>query len=122
MKPVASTAWAILMDDLVSNPFVIGGQVDLDNIQFVRLVDIPGNGAFLDSQGNPILDAWLTSGAGGFDFRLGEGIGVGVINASTVPEPGSLAILLVVSAVAIFRRRRCSERLFDATEVTLEAD
>lgn len=42
------------LDDLSSNPLVGGGQIDLNDIQFVKLVDIPGNGSFLDSQGHPI--------------------------------------------------------------------
>jgi len=68
------------LDDLLDHPSVLAGDVNLANIQYVKLVDIPGNGDFLDSQGNPILDAWLTTGSGGFDFRLPEGQGIGVLN------------------------------------------
>ena len=82
--------------DLFSDASVLSGAVDLSSIQYVKLVDIPGNGSFLDSQSHPILDNWLTTGTGGFDFRLPVGQGVGVIN--TLPEPGSLALL--ASAVA----------------------
>ena len=71
---------------------MIGEWVNLDSIQFVKLVDIPGNGAYLDSLGNPILDNWLTTGSGGFDFRLPAGLGVGVIHA--VPEPATLGLIL----------------------------
>lgn len=88
--------------ELSGDPLVVGGQLDLDDIQYVRLVDIPGNGSFLDSQGNPILDNWLTTGTGGFDFRLPVGQGVGVIN--TVPEP-SLALLPALAVWAVSRRR-----------------
>jgi hypothetical protein len=91
------------LDDLLTDQLVIDGDVDLDDIQYVRLVDIPGNGAFLDSQDNPILDAWLTTGTGGYDFALGEGSGVGVINV--VPEPTSAALLALVG-LAVIRRRR----------------
>ena len=91
------------LDDLLTDPLVAGGSVDLTNIQFVKLVDIPGNGSYLDSQGNPILDNWLTTGSGGFDFRLPVGQGVGVLHA--VPEPASLA-LAGVAALLAWRRRR----------------
>lgn len=92
------------LDELASDPLVLGGAVDLNNIQFVRLFDIPGNGDFLDSQGNPILDAWLTTGTGGFDFALGVGRGVGVIHV--VPEPSTLSFrALLVAGLGLARRR-----------------
>ena len=40
------------LSDLLSDPLVLSGAVDLNNIQYVKLVDIPGNGSFLDSQGH----------------------------------------------------------------------
>jgi hypothetical protein len=83
------------LDGLLSDPLVIDGSVNLQNIQYVRLVDIPGNGGFLDSEGHPILDNWLTTGTGGFDFRLPVGQGVGVVNA--VPEPAALVLLLTLA-------------------------
>ena len=64
------------LDQLASHALVGQGLLDLGNIQFVRLVDIPGTGDYLDSLGNPILDAHPTKGSGGFDFRLTEGIAV----------------------------------------------
>jgi hypothetical protein len=84
------------LDSLLIDPLVSNGLVDLNQIQFVKLVDIPGNGAFLDSQGTPVLDAWLTTGSGGFDFRLGMGLGVGVFNTSSVPEPNSLLLVSLI--------------------------
>lgn len=92
------------LDDIANNPLVTSGQVDLANIQFVRLVDIPGDGSFRDSQDNPILDPWTTVGSGGFDFRLPPGQGVGVINA-IVPEPSGGALLLAGVAACLGRRR-----------------
>ncbi len=95
------------LTDLLSDVSVLSGAVDLGDIQYVKLVDIPGNGSFLDGQGHPILDNWLTTGTGGFDFRLPVGQGVGVINV--VPEPGGVALLTSGVAAALFvryRRRR----------------
>ncbi|MBB3210415.1 hypothetical protein FHS27_006262 [Rhodopirellula rubra] len=96
------------LDDLSTDPLVTGGLLDLDNIQYVRLFDIPGNGSFLDSNDNPIYDNWLTTGSGGFDFRLGEGIGIGVLNATAVPEPSSLALFAIAGSALMLRRRRKS--------------
>lgn len=97
--------------DLATNPLVTGGIVDLDDVRYVRLVDIPGSGDFLDSQGNPILDAWLTEGgSGGFDFRLGPGVGVGVIHATAVPEPGMLAFLALGTVGLGIAGRRMTRR------------
>lgn len=94
------------LDELASNSLVLNGLLDLNNIQFVRLFDIPGNGSFLDSLGNPILDNWLTAGSGGFDFRLGIGRGVGVMNVTAVPEPSSLMLLGIVATGASWWRKR----------------
>ncbi|MCP4192505.1 MAG: EF-hand domain-containing protein [Planctomycetaceae bacterium] len=56
-------------NDLASTDMVLLGRVDLNEIQFVRVTDIPGNGWFLDSFERPILDAWPTGGdVGGFDL------------------------------------------------------
>lgn len=96
------------LDDLSSHSLVGNGLLDLNNIQYVRLFDIPGNGSFLDSQGNPIIDNWLTTGTGGFDFRLGEELGVGVINA--VPEPSSFAMITAVGLGVLMKRRRSKSR------------
>ena len=63
------------LDDLAADPLVVGGQVDLSSIRYIRIVDIPGNGAFLDAQGDPIYDAWPTSGSGGVDIEA-----IGLIN------------------------------------------
>lgn len=83
------------LDDLRDHPLVREGQVDLDDIRFVRLVDIPGSGAFADqaitfpdpasydpntvphylpyTAAHPVFDAWLTWGSGGFDL---EAVGI----------------------------------------------
>lgn len=93
--------------ELAGKPLVLSGHVNLNNIQYVRLRDIPGNGSYLDSLGNPIRDNWMTTGSGGYDFRLPAGQGVGVIHA--VPEPAALAMLALACALVGLRRRaRCT--------------
>jgi autotransporter-associated beta strand protein len=57
------------LDDLASNPLVLNGTVNLNQINYVRVVDIPGSGDFVDSQGHPIFDAWVTGGSGGLDLE-----------------------------------------------------
>ncbi|MCC5841967.1 MAG: PEP-CTERM sorting domain-containing protein [Opitutales bacterium] len=66
------------------------------SIHYVRIVDIPGSGDFPDSLGNPILDAWLTTGSGGFDLRA-----IGVI-----PEPAHAALVLGLGGMLLALRRR----------------
>ena len=83
---------------LASDPLVIGGLLDLNNVGFVRLVDIPGTGFYRDSLNNPIYDAYQTTGSGGLDLDA-----VGVLHA--VPEPSVVAILSI-SAIAFVCHRR----------------
>lgn len=54
--------------DCWGTPFDIA-QIGLDEISYIRLVDIPGNGTFKDSAGNSIYDSWRTVGSGGFDLE-----------------------------------------------------
>ena len=91
------------LDDLLLNTLVLANQVNLADIRYVKLVDIPGNGTFKDSQGNPILDNWLTTATGGFDFRLPIGQGVGVI--SMIPEPTTVVLMAFGSCIVVRRRR-----------------
>lgn len=70
------------LEDLSKEPLVENGLLDLDEINFVRLVDIPGSGDFLDSEGNPIFDPFPQSpGGGGFDLDA-----IGVINEAADNE------------------------------------
>jgi hypothetical protein len=89
------------LDDLVGDPLVAGGTVDLGAISHVRIVDIPGSGDFLDSQtpASGIYDAWVTWGSGGVDLEA-----VGVIHG--VPEPGSLVTCVLGAAALLIARRR----------------
>ena len=69
---------------------VVSGLVDINNVNYVRIVDIPGNGDFEDeavkhidpdswpgwdfyANSHPIYDAWLTFDSGGVDL---EAVGV----------------------------------------------
>lgn len=71
---------------LADEPEVVNGLVDINDICYVRIIDIPGSGDFFDSaianidpcswnqwssypQNNRIYDAWLTWGSGGFDLQ-----------------------------------------------------
>lgn len=58
---------------LKQDPQVTAGRVNLEAVTHVRIVDIPGDGSFLDSTGARIYDAWVTVGSGGHDL---EAIGV----------------------------------------------
>ena len=74
------------LETLTTNSLVTSGLLNLNQINFVRLVDIPGRGDFLSFSGNPIFDPYPTSpGGGGFDLEA-----IGVINATQVPEPSTL--------------------------------
>lgn len=76
--------------ELASHPAVVSGTVDLNDIRYVRIVDIPGSGDFYDeaaaciapgtgpqwahyTANHPVYDMWPTWGSGGFDL---EAVGV----------------------------------------------
>ena len=78
------------LQEIAGEPNVISGLVDINDIRYVRIVDIPGSGDFYDqavthinpasgpvrkyySDNHPIYDAWVTFGSGGVDV---EGVGV----------------------------------------------
>ena len=86
------------LDDLLGDALVQAGLVDLGAVGFVRVVDVPGDGSFLDSLGNPILDAWLTVGNGGLDLDA-------IAALHVVPEPGTL-LLVGLGLAGIGLRRR----------------
>ena len=56
-------------------------ELGLSEIQYIRLVDIPGTGAFTDSVGRPIYDPHKTFGSGGFDLEAVGAISVGMTYA-----------------------------------------
>ncbi|MGD7653754.1 MAG: PEP-CTERM sorting domain-containing protein [Verrucomicrobiales bacterium] len=90
------------LDELTGNSLVTAGLVYLDHIQYIRLVDIPGSGDYTDSLGNPIYDAYYTTGSGGYDFRLSEG--VAMLNG--VPEPTALTLLALGGLLVCGKRTR----------------
>lgn len=90
------------LDSLVNDSLVKLGLVNLDEINYIRIVDIPGTGTYLDSLGNPIYDATVTTGSGGFDLEA-----IGAINV--VPEPSVMALLIVGLGSLCWRRRRVEE-------------
>lgn len=76
--------------ELAEHPDVVSGVVDINNICYVRIVDIPGSGDFYDDaaantdtntwpnysnydSNHPVYDAWVTWGSGGLDL---EAVGV----------------------------------------------
>lgn len=56
------------LEDLKGKPEVVDGTVDLSNIQYVKIVDVIGDGSETDAEGRPIYDPYPTSGSAGFDL------------------------------------------------------
>ncbi len=74
--------------------------LDINDIGYVKIVDIIGDGTYLDTSGDVIYDPYPTSGSAGVDLDA-----IGVMHA--VPVPG--AIWLIGSAflaIAGFKRKR----------------
>lgn len=65
------------LDWLASHTNVSSGAVNLSEINYIRLVDAPGNGTVADDLGNLIYDAAGVDIYAGFDLR-----GVGIINSA----------------------------------------
>jgi hypothetical protein len=78
------------LSEIRNEPNVVAGLVDLNNILYVRIVDVPGSGDYYDDAhklidpctwpdwdyfdaNHPIYDAWVTWGSDGLDL---EAIGV----------------------------------------------
>ena len=69
------------LSDLSEMPEVTGGAVDLDDIRYVRIVDIIGDGRETDIKDEKIYDPYPTTGSAGFDLDA-----IGVSNGAPYPD------------------------------------
>ncbi|HUH37182.1 MAG TPA: hypothetical protein VL027_04465 [Spongiibacteraceae bacterium] len=77
--------------------------LDVMAVQYIRLVDIVGDGNTLDSLGNPIYEPYPTVGSAGFDLDA-----IGAINVAAVPVPA--AAWLFASALGLLIHRKRAQR------------
>jgi hypothetical protein len=83
------------LEALAADPLVLSGAVDLLDIRYVRIVDVVGDGSFVDDEGRPIYDPYPTAfAAGGFDLEA--------VGAVYVFEPGLTHGLLAGSSGLAF--------------------
>jgi len=61
--------------------------LDVNNIGWIKIIDIVGDGNYIDTSGDVIYDPYPTSGSAGFDLDA-----IGVINQA-VPIPGAIVLL-----------------------------
>jgi hypothetical protein len=105
------------LGDLAFDPLVMNGDVELANVQYVRVVDVLGDGSTLDGGGNPIYDPYSTPfDTGGFDLEA-----IGVIH---VPEPGwatslLIGLLALIQGSSRMRKRPAARRLGSGLGATL---
>jgi hypothetical protein len=69
------------LEALFENPLVLAGDVDLNAITYVRIIDVIGDGTCFDASGAVIYDPYPTQGSAGFDLDA-----VGVSNGAPYPE------------------------------------
>jgi hypothetical protein len=77
-------SWGVPFDlaELRQHPLVAAGLLDLNNVRFVRLVAVVGNGQqSIDAYGHPIYDPWPTTGSPGPEVQA-----IGVLNTATAPD------------------------------------
>jgi len=77
--------------------------LNVNDVRYVRIVDILGDGSVLDSLQHPIYDPTPTVDSGGFDLDA-----VSVMHLAPVPEPSTLALLFAGAMVlwlSALRRR-----------------
>jgi len=68
------------LEELSGKPEVVQGDVDLSAIVYIRIVDVVGDGTYLDTSGRVIYDLYPTFGSAGFDLDA-----VGVSNGAPYP-------------------------------------
>jgi hypothetical protein len=100
--------------EIADDPSVIAGIVDVNNINYVRIVDIPGSGDFYDeavmqinpntwpnwdnyANNHPIYDAWVTWDSGGLDVEA-----VGVLEEQNYPADINLDGIVDIDDLALF--------------------
>lgn len=69
------------LSDIVENPEIQSGLLDLSRITHVRIIDVIGDGSYFDSESNIIYDPFPTVGSAGFDLDA-----IGVSNGAPYPE------------------------------------
>lgn len=72
--------------------------LDLEEINYVRIIDIVGDGTIVDSAGHPIYDPTGSYGSPGSDIQA-----VGVINYAPIPEASSCALCFGLIALCLAR-------------------
>jgi len=96
------TETSIFSQDYAEDFLMNYAYLNLEQVNYVKIVDIVGDGNTVDSSGSAIYDAYPTSGTPGFDLD-----GIGVLNYGTVPEPAAFAAVLgALSLFAAMRRRK----------------
>jgi hypothetical protein len=91
---------AALRADPAAAALIAAGSLDLNDVRYVRLVDVLGDGSLTDRDGRPIYDP-TGSGSGGADVDA-----VAVINGVTAPEPGMAVVAACGAGLTLMRRRR----------------
>ncbi|MGB0646911.1 MAG: hypothetical protein ACPGQS_07040 [Bradymonadia bacterium] len=66
---------------LEEHPDVSAGLIDLNDINYVKLIDIIGNGEAVDSFNSPIFDPYPTQGSAGFDL-----VGLAVLSGALTAD------------------------------------
>ena len=95
---------------LAADPSVVSGAVKLDDIRFVRVVDVIGNGSQLDSSGRPLYDP-TGPGIGGADvdaIAVIHGVTIPPSAGGQTPEPSAAAALSGAAAAVSLRRSKRS--------------
>ncbi len=75
--------------------------LDINDIGYVKIIDIVGDGTYFDTSGDIIYDPYPTVGSSGFDLDA-----IGVMNQAAVPIPGAVWLLGSGLAALIGIRRK----------------